>query len=96
VKNSYFKVTITDCFTTKRNSEIDYRDIVLPHTVVPQLIGEPKHRQLLLQYLHALFQADPNAGANFHGAQVELYAEYDRYAIASAKFEKIHFFLFFF
>jgi hypothetical protein len=43
--------------------------------VVQQLGAHP---ELLLAYLHALFEKDPNIGADYHKLQVELYATWDR------------------
>ncbi|CAK9872351.1 unnamed protein product [Sphagnum jensenii] len=48
--------------------------------VVSQLqTGEPDEnlRKYLHLYLHGLFEKDPNAGKEYHGLQVELYADYE-------------------
>jgi hypothetical protein len=34
-------------------------------------------RKYLHLYLHGLFEKDPNAGKEYHGLQVELYADYE-------------------
>ncbi|MCO5553723.1 hypothetical protein L7F22_007249 [Adiantum nelumboides] len=51
-----------------------------PAEVVSQLQRagtDSKFRHLMHLYLHELFEKDPNAGKDFHGLQVELYAEYE-------------------
>ncbi|KAI5078208.1 hypothetical protein GOP47_0005879 [Adiantum capillus-veneris] len=51
-----------------------------PVEVVSQLQragADNKYRHLLHLYLHELFEKDPNAGKDFHGLQVELYADYE-------------------
>lgn len=66
---------------------VEGRDLITPPMVVSQLkeaegargkAGD-KFRMFLHQYLHQLFERDPDLGAqcDLHGMQVELYAEYD-------------------
>ncbi|CAH1452513.1 unnamed protein product [Lactuca virosa] len=59
---------------------IQHRDLITPAEVVSQLLAAKKQvdsRYFLHEYLHALFEANPHAGRDFHDMQVELYAEYD-------------------
>lgn len=60
---------------------IQHRDMITPAEVVSQLLAAKKQldsRYFLHEYLHALFEANPDAGRDFHDMQVELYAEYDQ------------------
>lgn len=60
---------------------IQHRDTIPPSEVVGQLLGSMKKcdsKYFLHLFLHSLFEADPNAGKEFHDLQVELYAEYDQ------------------
>ncbi|KAI3679451.1 hypothetical protein L2E82_51362 [Cichorium intybus] len=60
---------------------IQHRDLITPAEVVSQLLAAKKQldsRLFLHEYLHALFEANPHAGRDFHDMQVELYAEYDK------------------
>lgn len=59
---------------------VQQRKFIPPSDVVSQLLkfgNDKAHRLYLHEYLHALFETDPNAGEEFHGLQVELYAEYE-------------------
>eukprot|EP00250_Pteridium_aquilinum_P016332 c23054_g2_i1 orf=454-3357(-) len=59
---------------------VEHRNNVPPSEVVSQLQragADNKFRHLLHLYLHELFEKDPNAGKDFHGLQVELYADYE-------------------
>ncbi|XP_063964242.1 vacuolar protein sorting-associated protein 41 homolog [Lytechinus pictus] len=71
------KIVLLMKFDTTQAIEmlITNSDKVAVKKVVSQLHD---HRQLLYQYLDALFQKDPNQGKDFHAMQVELYAEFDR------------------
>lgn len=67
---------------TKRATSllIKQRDLITPSDVVSQLLkagDKCDFRYFLYLYLHALFEASPHAGRDFHDMQVELYAEYD-------------------
>ena len=71
---------------------VDHSDKITPAMVVSQLreaaskaaqlqggLGERgtlKWRMWLYQYLHQLFEVNPNAGSEFHPLQIELYAEF--------------------
>ncbi|KAL4591640.1 hypothetical protein LXL04_004610 [Taraxacum kok-saghyz] len=60
---------------------VQHRDMITPAEVVSQLLAARKQvdsRFYLHEYLHALFEANPHAGRDFHDMQVELYAEYDK------------------
>ncbi|XP_058097967.1 vacuolar protein sorting-associated protein 41 homolog isoform X2 [Magnolia sinica] len=59
---------------------IQHRDLITPSEVVSQLLSASKkcdHRYFLHLYLHYLFEANPNAGKEFHDLQVDLYADYE-------------------
>lgn len=59
---------------------VQQREFIKPSEVVSQLRkaeNNSTYRYLLHEYLHALFETDPHAGKDFHGLQVELYAEYE-------------------
>eukprot|EP00249_Psilotum_nudum_P017659 c26429_g1_i1 orf=295-3261(+) len=59
---------------------VQHRSEVCSSEVVSQLQKagtEEMYRHLLHLYLHELFEKDPNAGRDFHGLQIELYAEYE-------------------
>lgn len=59
---------------------VQHRNNIPPAEVVSQLQKagtDNRYRHLLHLYLHELFERDPNAGKDFHGLQVELYAEYE-------------------
>ncbi|KAH9618528.1 hypothetical protein KSS87_018147 [Heliosperma pusillum] len=59
---------------------IQQRDLITPADVVSQLLkagDKCDFRYFLYLYLHALFEASPHAGRDFHDMQVELYADYD-------------------
>ncbi|KAK9689968.1 hypothetical protein RND81_09G094900 [Saponaria officinalis] len=59
---------------------IQQRDLIAPSDVVSQLLkagDKCDFRYFLYLYLHALFEASPHAGRDFHDMQVELYADYD-------------------
>ncbi|XP_057247651.1 vacuolar protein sorting-associated protein 41 homolog isoform X2 [Beta vulgaris subsp. vulgaris] len=67
---------------TKRATSllIQQKDLITPAEVVPQLLkagDKCDFRYFLYLYLHALFEASPHAGRDFHDMQVELYADYD-------------------
>ncbi|CAO2813254.1 unnamed protein product [Amaranthus hypochondriacus] len=67
---------------TKRATSLltQQRDLITPYDVVSQLskAGDKcDFRYFLYLYLHALFEASPHAGRDFHDMQVELYADYD-------------------
>ncbi|CAN0916548.1 Vacuolar protein sorting-associated protein 41 homolog, partial [Linum grandiflorum] len=56
------------------------REMISPPEVVSQLLSSKAQcdsRYFLHSYLHALFEANPHAGRDFHDMQVELYADYD-------------------
>lgn len=61
---------------------IQHRDVITPSEVVGQLLGAIRKcdsKYFLHQYLHSLFEVDPNAGKEFHDLQVThhlLYVEY--------------------
>ncbi|CAK9150480.1 unnamed protein product [Ilex paraguariensis] len=60
---------------------IQHRDLITPSEVVSQLLAarvKCDSRYFLHLYLHALFEANPHAGRDFHDMQVELYADYDQ------------------
>ncbi|KAJ6837104.1 vacuolar protein sorting-associated protein 41-like protein isoform X2 [Iris pallida] len=53
----------------------------IPPEVVGQLLGSMRKcdsKYFLHLFLHSLFEADANAGKEFHDLQVELYAEYNQ------------------
>ncbi|MCO5579749.1 hypothetical protein L7F22_033609 [Adiantum nelumboides] len=59
---------------------VQHLSSIPPAEVVSQLQRagtDSKFRHLMHLYLHELFEKDPNAGKDFHGLQVELYAEYE-------------------
>jgi hypothetical protein len=59
---------------------INQSDSIEPSEVVSQLQKEDtdgKLREYLHLYLHMLFEKDPTAGREYHGLQVELYADYE-------------------
>ncbi|KAH7276323.1 hypothetical protein KP509_39G002800 [Ceratopteris richardii] len=59
---------------------VQHLSTIPPVEVVSQLQrsrADGKYRHLLHLYLHELFEKDPNAGKDFHGLQVELYADYE-------------------
>eukprot|EP01018_Ginkgo_biloba_P020522 Gb_33564 [translate_table: standard] len=59
---------------------VQHRSLIPPSEVVTQLLkagDDSTYRYFLHLYLHALFETDPNVGKDFHGIQVELYAEYE-------------------
>ncbi|KNA17401.1 hypothetical protein SOVF_080170 [Spinacia oleracea] len=67
---------------TKRATSllIQQRELITPSDVVSQLLkagDKCDFRYFLYLYLHALFEASPHAGRDFHDMQVELYADYD-------------------
>lgn len=52
---------------------IQHRDLITPAEVVSQLLAAKKQvdsRYFLHEYLHALFEANPHAGRDFHDMQV--------------------------
>ncbi|CAN1131493.1 Vacuolar protein sorting-associated protein 41 homolog, partial [Linum perenne] len=56
------------------------REMISPSEVVSQLLSSKAQcdsRYFLHLYLHALFEANPHSGKDFHDMQVELYADYD-------------------
>lgn len=57
---------------------IQHRELITPFEVVSQLkAAKDDSRYFLHLYLHSLFEANPDAGREFHDMQVELYADYD-------------------
>ncbi|KAJ7513739.1 hypothetical protein O6H91_23G012400 [Diphasiastrum complanatum] len=59
---------------------VQHRGNISVAEVVAQLqkaAQDNPHKRFLHSYLHALFEKDPNAGEEFQGLQVELYAEYE-------------------
>eukprot|EP00252_Welwitschia_mirabilis_P005003 TRINITY_DN1539_c0_g1_i1.p1 TRINITY_DN1539_c0_g1~~TRINITY_DN1539_c0_g1_i1.p1 ORF type:complete len:997 (-),score=210.12 TRINITY_DN1539_c0_g1_i1:238-3228(-) len=59
---------------------VQHRDMIRPSEVVTQIQKGGRNdtlRYALHTYLHELFEADPHAGRDFHGLQVELYAHYE-------------------
>ncbi|XP_044504927.1 vacuolar protein sorting-associated protein 41 homolog [Mangifera indica] len=59
---------------------IQNKDVIAPSEVVEQLLDASNKcdsRYFLHLFLHSLFEANPDAGKEFHDMQVELYADYD-------------------
>uniref|UniRef100_A0A6N2LGR2 Vacuolar protein sorting-associated protein 41 homolog n=1 Tax=Salix viminalis TaxID=40686 RepID=A0A6N2LGR2_SALVM len=59
---------------------IQNKDLISPPDVVSQLLNASNKcdsKYFLHLYLHALFEANPHAGKDFHDMQIELYADYD-------------------
>lgn len=73
---------------TKRATSllIQQKDLITPAEVVPQLLkagDKCDFRYFLYLYLHALFEASPHAGRDFHDMQV-LYRS--RHLFSNSKF----------
>ncbi|KAI5575746.1 hypothetical protein BDE02_09G001100 [Populus trichocarpa] len=59
---------------------IQNKDLISPPDVVSKLLNASNKcdsKYFLHLYLHALFEANPHVGKDFHDMQVELYADYD-------------------